>query len=118
MRWLVSWWSPKGFVSFRGSQLADGRAACQALEISNEESGMRGEEKANYLSVIEKKVMASIKEAAWDEAGALAEELGRKLLESPPSKADSNWNRSAQPLSLAGQPEKSLAWGVAEAGAE
>jgi hypothetical protein len=76
---------------------------------------MRGEEKANYLGVIEKKIMASIKEAAWDEVGLHVDELRQKLLEAPPSKASVNWNAPAEPLGVAGLPEARLAWGVAEA---
>ena len=76
---------------------------------------MRGEEKANFLSVLDKKVLASIKAAAWDEVLGQVDELRQALAESEPSRAERNWNPAAAPQALSVlQPEKKLGWAVAE----
>src|SRR5665213_351758 len=76
---------------------------------------MRGEEKSNYLPVIDKQVIGALKEASWDQVGVVLGELRQTVLDAEPSKADQNWNAPAKPLPLsATQPEKRLGWAVAE----
>lgn len=75
---------------------------------------MRGEEKANYLGVIDKKIISSIKEGAWTEVGAHIAGIKKWLSELEPSKSDKNWKPDGNQIAPAGQPEKKLALAVAE----
>src|SRR5688572_15727645 len=75
---------------------------------------MRGEEKANYLGVIDKKIITSIKEGAWAEIGGHIAAIRTWLAGADPSKSDKNWNPEGSPQIPAGNPEKRLALAVAE----
>jgi hypothetical protein len=76
---------------------------------------MRGEEKSNYLAVMDKQVMAALKAADWDQVGRHLSEMRQAILDSGPSKADSNWSAPSQPLPLSATlAEKRLGWAIAE----
>ncbi len=73
------------------------------------------EEKAHFLSEMDKQVMVAIKAADWDQVGAHLEELRQAILKAEASKADANWNAPAVPLALSATlPEKRLGWAIAE----
>jgi hypothetical protein len=76
---------------------------------------MRGEEKSNYLAVMDKQIMAALKAADWDQVGLYLGDMHQALLDADPSKADANWNATGQPLPLSATlAEKRLGWAIAE----
>lgn len=76
---------------------------------------MRGEDKANYLALMDKRIIAAIKDGAWDEVAACVGELQAAIGGAVASRADRNWSRPAELQALAlVQPEKKLAWAVGE----
>jgi hypothetical protein len=69
----------------------------------------------NALNVADKKLMAAIKAAAWDQVTGLLAELRQQVASAAPSRAAVNWNASADPRALAaGHPGKLVALAVAE----
>jgi hypothetical protein len=72
-------------------------------------------DQSHALALMDKKVSAALKRADWPGVEACLDELRLAVLGSAPSRSDGNWNAPAAPLSLAAtEPEKRLAWAVAE----
>lgn len=76
---------------------------------------MRGEDKANFLSVVDKAIVAAVKAGAWAEIAGQVEELKEAVGGASPSKADMNWRPPTEISAAAAVlAEKKLAWAVAE----